>query len=42
MKEDNKMENNDNSRRSFIKKTALGGMIAISLPEIVSAAMAEK
>jgi lysophospholipase L1-like esterase len=36
------MENPKNSRRSFIRKAALGGMMAISIPEIVSAAMAEK
>jgi lysophospholipase L1-like esterase len=36
------MENQNNSRRGFIKKAAMGGIIAISLPEIVSAAMAEK
>lgn len=36
------MENQKNSRRSFIRKAALGGMMAISIPEILSAAMAEK
>jgi lysophospholipase L1-like esterase len=36
------MENQNNSRRNFIRKAALGGMMAISIPEIVSAAMAEK
>ena len=36
------MENQNNSRRSFIKKAALAGMMAISIPEILSAAMAEK
>ena len=36
------MENQNNSRRSFIRKAALGGMMAISIPEIISAAMAEK
>jgi lysophospholipase L1-like esterase len=36
------MENQNNSRRSFIRKAALGGMMAISIPEIVTAAMAEK
>jgi lysophospholipase L1-like esterase len=36
------MENQNNSRRSFIKKAAMGGIMAISIPEIVSAAMAEK
>lgn len=34
------MENRNNNRRSFIKKTALGGLIAVSMPEILSAAMA--
>ena len=33
------MEYNDNSRRSFIKKTVTGGILAVSIPEIVSAAM---
>ncbi len=36
------MEDLNNSRRSFIKKAALGGLMTISIPEIVSAAMAEK
>jgi len=36
------MENQNNSRRSFIRKAALGGMMAISIPEILSASMAEK
>jgi lysophospholipase L1-like esterase len=36
------MEIQNNSRRSFIRKAALGGMMAISIPEILSAAMAEK
>jgi lysophospholipase L1-like esterase len=36
------MENQINSRRGFIKKAALGSLMAISIPEIVSAAMAEK
>lgn len=36
------MENQNNSRRSFIKKAAMGGIMAMSIPEIVSAAMAEK
>ncbi len=30
---------NQNSRRNFIKKAAIGGMMAISIPEILSAAM---
>jgi lysophospholipase L1-like esterase len=34
------MENQNNNRRSFIKKAALGGLIAVSIPEILSAAMA--
>jgi lysophospholipase L1-like esterase len=33
------MESNYNSRRSFIKKAALGTVAAISIPEILSAAM---
>jgi lysophospholipase L1-like esterase len=33
------MENRNNNRRSFIKKTALGGLMAISIPEMLSAAM---
>jgi lysophospholipase L1-like esterase len=33
------MENQNNNRRSFIKKAALGGLIAVSIPEILSAAM---
>ena len=33
------MENQNNNRRSFIKKAALGGLMAISIPEILSAAM---
>jgi lysophospholipase L1-like esterase len=33
------MENQNNSRRSFIKKAALGGLMAVSIPEIISAAM---
>lgn len=33
------MENQRNNRRSFIKKAALGGLMAISIPEILSAAM---
>jgi lysophospholipase L1-like esterase len=36
------MENQNNSRRSFIRKAALGGIMAISIPEIVSAALADK
>jgi lysophospholipase L1-like esterase len=36
------MENQNNSRRSFIRKAALGGLMAISIPEIISASMAEK
>jgi lysophospholipase L1-like esterase len=34
------MENQSNNRRSFIKKAALGGILAVSIPEILSAAMA--
>ncbi len=33
------MENQNNNRRSFIKKTAMGGLLALSIPEILSAAM---
>lgn len=33
------MENNHNSRRSFIKKAAIGSLMAASISEIVSAAM---
>ena len=33
------MENQNNSRRSFIKTAALGGLMAVSIPEILSAAM---
>lgn len=33
------MENQNNDRRSFIKKAALGGLIAVSIPEILSASM---
>jgi len=36
------MENSNNSRRNFIRKAALGGMIAVSIPEILSAATASK
>jgi len=36
------MENYNNNRRSFLRKAALGSMMAISIPEIISAAMAEK
>src|SRR5664280_2578790 len=33
------MENNHNGRRNFIKKAALGSLMAISIPEILSASM---
>ncbi len=33
------MNNNNNSRRNFLKKAALGSVIAAAFPEIVSAAM---
>lgn len=33
------MKNEYKSRRSFIKKAALGGLMAVSIPDIVSAAM---
>ena len=36
------MENLNNSRRSFIRKAALGGMMAIAIPDIISAAIGEK
>jgi lysophospholipase L1-like esterase len=36
------MENQINNRRSFIKKAALGGLMAVSIPEILSAAMGSK
>ena len=34
-----KMENQNTNRRSFIRKAALGGLIAVSIPEILSASM---
>jgi lysophospholipase L1-like esterase len=33
------MEIRNNTRRNFIKKAALGGLLAVSIPEILSAAM---
>jgi lysophospholipase L1-like esterase len=36
------MENQNNSRRNFLRKAALGSMMAISIPEILSASMGEK
>jgi len=33
------MEDQNNNRRSFIKKVAIGGILAVSIPEILSAAM---
>jgi len=33
------MENQNNTRRSFLKKAALGTLAAVSIPEIISAAM---
>ena len=33
------METQTNTRRNFIKKAALGGLMAVSIPEILSAAM---
>ena len=36
------MENQNNNRRSFIKKAALGGLMVVSIPEILSAAMASE
>lgn len=36
------MENQSNNRRSFIKKAALGGIVAVSIPEILSAAIASE
>jgi lysophospholipase L1-like esterase len=35
------MENQNNSRRIFIKKAAIGSLMAISIPEILSASMAK-
>ena len=34
------MDNQNNSRRNFIRKAAIGGLLAVSIPEILSAAMA--
>jgi lysophospholipase L1-like esterase len=36
------MNNENNSRRNFIKKAAIGGLMAASIPEIVTAAMARE
>ena len=36
------MENMNNNRRSFIKRAALGGLIAVSIPEILSASMSSE
>ncbi len=33
------MENQNNNRRNFIKKAALGGLMAVSIPEILTASM---
>lgn len=33
------MENQNNNRRSFIRKVTLGGLMAVSIPEILSAAI---
>jgi len=33
------MENQNNNRRGFIKKAALGGLMAVSIPEILSASI---
>lgn len=33
---------NNNSRRSFLRKVSLGGLAAVSIPRIISAAMAEE
>jgi len=33
------MENTNNNRRSFIKKAVLGGLIVVSIPEILSVSM---
>lgn len=33
------MGNNQNNRRSFIKKVTLGGLVAVSIPDILTAAM---
>ena len=37
-----KMENQYNNRRGFIKKAALGGLMAVCIPEILSATMVSK
>jgi lysophospholipase L1-like esterase len=36
------MENQNNSRRSFIRKAVVGGIAAFTIPEILSASMGEK
>jgi lysophospholipase L1-like esterase len=36
------MENHSNSRRSFLKKAALGTLAAVSIPEIISATVPKK
>lgn len=36
------MESDNNSRRSFIRKTVIGGMMTLGIPEILSAAPASK
>jgi lysophospholipase L1-like esterase len=36
------MENRTNSRRNFIKKAVVSSLMAVSIPEIISAAMIEK
>jgi lysophospholipase L1-like esterase len=36
------MENQNKNRRSFIKKASIGGLMAIGIPEILSAAMVSK
>jgi lysophospholipase L1-like esterase len=36
------MGNQNNNRRTFIKKAALGGLMAVSIPEILSSAMVSK
>ena len=40
-KERNNMENQNNSRRSFIRKAVVGGVAAFTIPEILSASMGE-
>jgi len=36
------MENQNKNRRSFLKKAALGGLMAVSIPEILAASAVSK